>query len=126
MTNLKSIFKEYYVPPDVLGSGKRLRADELRVQLATHNRHLTALFWLAAAMIIAVFVIGIVIVVYFLNSPQVTTSVFGAMGVSVGGAITFMLRLAQELAWTRLTIILCGQLQNDRIAEIITVLVNKL
>ena len=77
-------------------------------------------------MIALIFVIGIFILLIFVKDPAHAAAFFGAMGISVSGAIEYMRRIWKEMAQINLLIILSSNLNDEIMSSVIQTLVNKL
>jgi hypothetical protein len=124
MKSLAQILNTHNVPASALGGN--INRDALHLELSKLQRHLRNMSVAAAAMTGAVFVIEIVLVIIYVNSPAVVVSVAAAMGLTVAGAIGVMRRLATETAQVTLLVILSGTMTADKIASVVGALVKKL
>jgi hypothetical protein len=127
MSKLNDILRHHYIPGETLGGEGRIRdPDALRRELKKLLTHLRAMFWVAAAMIVAVFVVELAVGVTHLESPAILAGVAGAMGLTVAGAIEAMRRVAREMAQVNLLVILSAELDSEALAPIVNALVGKL
>jgi hypothetical protein len=126
MKNLKSVLSRHYVPVTVLGAEHKIDAERLQDDLAILKRRVNLNFWISVIMIALVFVIGIFILLIFVKNPIHASAFFGAMGISVSGAIEYMRRIWKEMAQINLLIILSSNLSDEIMSSVIQTLVNKI
>jgi hypothetical protein len=77
-------------------------------------------------MIALAFAVSLSILVFWVDTPASAAALFGATGVTVGGAIEYMRRLGRDIAQTNLLVILCGELDDTSVATVTNALVGKL
>jgi len=126
MKNLKSILKKYYTPGVMLGSETEIEPNILRNELRQLRKRINSHYWFSVAMVGLVFIIGLVVLLTYIKEPSHAAAIFGAMGISVSGAVEYMRRLWKEMSQINLVIILASELDTEKISAIVEALIKKI
>jgi hypothetical protein len=125
-SRLDAVLKRHSAPSTVLG-GKGIDREALREELSKLRVQVGRMMWIATIMVIVVFIIDVVLAVKYVIEPTLLTGAGTAVGgLTVGGTIAWMRRLARETAQTSLLIILSVELSAETMATTVRSLVGKL
>jgi hypothetical protein len=106
-------------PPGVDKARLRQDLDEL-------DRYLRFHYYLIVILLLIIFVIGIGVVLIFINNPKQAAAVIGAVGLGAGGAVKKLGDTGREIANLRLTMALAEGLSGEQLTLVVQALITKL
>ena len=107
------------------GSSGTIDREALRSRMQEIYQDSRRLFFLAAGMTAAVFIVLLTLIILYREHREVVAGVSAAMGVTVAASIDRMSRLAKDLANASLITRLCSTLTGEQAFRVIQALVAK-
>jgi hypothetical protein len=129
MNDLKSVLIKYAPSPeaDLGGRKKDLQRNQLRKDLLAVSYKNRSFFYIAAGMLVVLFVAALCLVWLWRDKPQLITTVFGATGISITGIIATMFSHWKEKVRTDMLLaLLAGTDDLETLKTVIATLSEKL
>jgi hypothetical protein len=123
LSDLAQVLQAHFEGPRKLGSGNE---NALVVDLSRLERDLERTWWVRVAMIAMVFVVELVLFVVYRENTTAVAALFAAAGVTIGGAITAMQGVTQEMTRVRLLLSVVPSLSPETLDELARKLIEKL
>jgi hypothetical protein len=123
LSELKEVLRRNFEGPRKLGAGdeKPLVSDLGRLE-----RDLQRTWWVRIAMIAAVFVVELILFVIYRENTAAVAALFAAAGITIGGAITSVQGVTQEMTRVRLLLSVVPSLSPETLQELARKLIEKL
>ena len=121
--HLQKILSKYAINP--VAMGPTFQAKQLKAELLSSLTNLRRMYWVAAGMVAAVFVLELAIAAFNFGNPVVLSGIAAAIGVTIWGAVDRMSRLSREMAETGLLVTLGDRLSQEAIERIVQQLLIK-
>lgn len=123
--NLKTVLEQYDAPTELLGSSE-IDRKSLQEALKGLLSRLQILFWVAASIIVIVFIVELVAAILNWRDTTVLTGIGGATGLTIAGAGEAIRRITREMTQVSMIVLLAGELDREALAPIVHTLVEKL
>lgn len=123
MSELVSVLSRHFGGPRKLGDAS---SDALIADMRDLADDLNRTWWVRASMIIGVFIIELILFVIYHENATVVAGLFAAAGLTIGGAVSAMQTVTQEMARVRMLISVLPSLTPETLEELARKLIEKL
>jgi hypothetical protein len=109
-----------------LGEAPQADRERLERDLTRLDGYLQSHYRTMLVLLVALFLVGIAVVLFFINDAKQASAVVAAIGLGAGGAVKKLGEIGRETANIRLVIALASSLDSDQLALVVQALARKL